>query len=228
MCIRDSFQAVSSVVNISDGDIGIDFDAEAGTEVNISGGTVGAFFRAARNSVVNISGGDIGVQFLAASGSEVNISGGNIGFVNINGDNIGAAFVAAGTSEINLFGSNFVLDGVPLDSLNTGDTLTIVDRDVILSGLLADGSPFSFDLDSTDTGLSFFSSNATLTVTLGAPAGNVLLGDADQDGVVDFSDIPAFIAVLQAGTFLAEADCNQNGQVDFADIPVFIAILQGS
>ena len=45
---------------------------------------------------------------------------------------------------------------------------------------------------------------------------------------MDFSDIPAFIAVLQAGTFLAEADCNQNGQVDFADIPVFIAILQGS
>ena len=52
-----------------------------------------------------------------------------------------------------------------------------------------------------------------------------LLGDVNLDGVVDFSDIPAFITVLQSGEFQAEADCNQDGVVDFADIPAFIAIL---
>ena len=46
-----------------------------------------------------------------------------------------------------------------------------------------------------------------------------------MDGVVDFADIPAFIAVLTAGGFQAEADCDQDGDVDFADIPAFINIL---
>ena len=53
----------------------------------------------------------------------------------------------------------------------------------------------------------------------------VLLGDVNMDGVVDFSDIPAFIAALQSGEFKAEADCNQDGVVNFADIPAFIDIL---
>lgn len=54
------------------------------------------------------------------------------------------------------------------------------------------------------------------------------LGDVNMDGAVDFSDIPAFIAVLTSGVFQAEADCNQDGVVDFSDIPPFIAILVGS
>jgi len=48
------------------------------------------------------------------------------------------------------------------------------------------------------------------------------------DGVVDFSDIPAFISVLQDGTFQIEADTDQNLGVDFADIPSFIEILAGN
>jgi aryl-phospho-beta-D-glucosidase BglC (GH1 family) len=57
---------------------------------------------------------------------------------------------------------------------------------------------------------------------------NCLLGDCDQNGVVNFEDIPAFIAILQAGTSLKEADCNQDDAVNFADIPAFIAILAGN
>ena len=53
------------------------------------------------------------------------------------------------------------------------------------------------------------------------------LGDVDLSGVVDFSDIPAFIAVLQAGSMQFEADIEGDGDVDFADIPLFISILQG-
>ena len=55
---------------------------------------------------------------------------------------------------------------------------------------------------------------------------DVLKGDVDMDGDVDFDDIPPFIAVLQSGDFQAEADCDCNKVVDFADIPAFIAILQ--
>ena len=46
-----------------------------------------------------------------------------------------------------------------------------------------------------------------------------------MNGAVEFADIPVFIAILQAGTFTAEADINLDEQVTFADIPGFIAIL---
>lgn len=53
----------------------------------------------------------------------------------------------------------------------------------------------------------------------------VILGDVNMDGVVNFSDIPAFIAVLSSGEFQAEADADESGEVDFSDIPPFIEIL---
>lgn len=49
----------------------------------------------------------------------------------------------------------------------------------------------------------------------------VLYGDVNLDGVHDFGDIPAFIAVLQSGVFQAEADVNFDGVVNFSDIPHF-------
>ena len=53
----------------------------------------------------------------------------------------------------------------------------------------------------------------------------VLLGDVNLDGAVDFSDIPAFIELLQAGEYLNEADADQSASVDFQDIASFIDIL---
>ena len=55
---------------------------------------------------------------------------------------------------------------------------------------------------------------------------DVLKGDVNLSGMVDFSDIAPFIAVLQGGMFQAEADCDCSLEVNFADIPAFIAILQ--
>ena len=52
-----------------------------------------------------------------------------------------------------------------------------------------------------------------------------VLGDSNQDGVLDFLDIPAFIAVLQAGVYLEEADANEDGEIDFVDIPAFTNLL---
>ena len=53
-----------------------------------------------------------------------------------------------------------------------------------------------------------------------------LLGDANQDGGVDFLDIPPFVALLQAGTFLDEADINRDGSVNFEDISPFVSLLR--
>ena len=82
-------------------------------------------------------------------------------------DSVPAPLTIVG-SEINLFGSNFVLNNVPLDdSLVIGDPFTVFNRDVVLSGLLADGSRFSFDLNSVESfNVDFFDPDATLTVTL--------------------------------------------------------------
>ena len=66
---------------------------------------------------------------------------------------------------------------------------------------------------------------ATFVQFLGQIVVTPTLADVNMDGVVDFSDIPSFIAVLQSGEFQAEADVDQSGEVDFTDIPLFIAIL---
>ena len=51
-----------------------------------------------------------------------------------------------------------------------------------------------------------------------------LLGDVNQDGVVNFLDISPFITVLNIG-FQFEADINQDTIVDFLDIAPFIELL---
>jgi len=52
-----------------------------------------------------------------------------------------------------------------------------------------------------------------------------ILGDADQNGEVTFSDIPSFIEILTIGGFSEQADCNLDGAVNFSDIPALIEIL---
>lgn len=55
----------------------------------------------------------------------------------------------------------------------------------------------------------------------------LILGDVNQDGVINFTDIPALISILQAGEFLEEADVNEDGAVDFLDIGPFVVLLAG-
>ena len=52
-----------------------------------------------------------------------------------------------------------------------------------------------------------------------------LLGDCNQDGAVDFTDVFPFIQALTTTSFLVEADIDQSGEVTFEDIALFIAIL---
>ena len=243
--LGDGADVSNSEVNISGGSVGSAFDALSGSVVNISGGSVDHSFDARSGSVVNISGGSVGGTFSSHPGSDVNISGGTLDTfyadsdVNISGGTLGTVRIWGGNevcisggsfidvsvlsgSELNLFGSDFFFNGVPLlSSLTIGDAFTIDQRNGTLSGLLTDGSAFSFDLSDSSF---FVSSDATLTVTLVPP---VLLGDCNQNGEVNFLDIAAFIAILQAGDFLEQADINLDGEVNFLDIAGFITILQG-
>ena len=109
----------------------------------------------------------------------------------------------------------------------TPDTaFTIGDRDVVLSGVLADGSAFSFELNTVfSNDQDFFPPDAVVTVTLVSDVQDILLGDCDLNDVVNFLDIAPFVAVLASNSFLEQADCNQDGVVNFLDIASLIAIL---
>ena len=185
---------------------------------SISGGVGNASGVAVPTTQLNVrDGGAVDSManfFNANSGSEVNISGGTVDDVFV--------FNAESGSMVNLMGTEFLLDGVLLDSLVAGEAFTINDRDVTLSGLLADGTPFEFDLNSTTNFFEdSFAPDATLTVTLSGG----LLGDVNKDGVVDFLDISPFISLLATGEFQDEADIDSSGTVDFLDISPFILLL---
>ena len=61
----------------------------------------------------------------------------------------------------------------------------------------------------------------------GVVADDVIKGDVNMDGEVNFLDINPFIMALTAGEGPAEADCNCDGEINFLDIPVFINKLTG-
>ena len=191
------------------------------------------FVELVEGGVVDLGGGTIGDEF-SVSFAQLNISGGSIGdsfrvgntFANISGGSIGNGFTVAFESEINFIGSDFFINDVPIDDMLTIDTFfEIPDRGITLSGLLADGTEFSFDLNSSNVdGEDFFDPRSTVGVTLVASG---LLGDVDMDGAVDFFDIQPFIEVLSNQGFQAEADIDGNGVVDFLDIAPFIGLLSG-
>ena len=66
-----------------------------------------------------------------------------------------------------------------------------------------------------------------IILTLGG-GDSPLIGDVNLDGMVDFLDIPEFIARVTGGEFQTEADINGDGDVDFLDIPEFIDLLTGA
>ena len=106
-------------------------------------------------------------------------------------------------------------DYVPQD----GDTITLVQANELVgdfSSVSVLGTPADFDAE-----VQINSGNVVLTMT----GAGVLLGDVNQDGVVDFFDISPFIALLSSGEYLAEADVNEDGSVNFFDISPFIALL---
>jgi len=182
-----------STVNIAGGDFSNSVDAHNGSIVNISGGIVSDRLRAFDGSTVNITGGVVGNDFTVRSGATANISGGTIGDaftasvdsnVIIAGGFFGTQFYAVRDSNVDLFGIEFALSGVDItSSLVENVPFVLADRQGTLTGVLADGSPFSFDLNSTRIGSEdFFDPTANLRITLVGP------GDFNGDGAVNGSD----------------------------------------
>lgn len=210
-----------SVVNFSGGTIGNQSEAQSGSTFNFSGGQIGSEFTAEAGSVVNINGGAFEEEFSA--GGEVNITGGDFdeefeagsgSVVNISGGTFGNEVSFGSGSEVNLFGAGFLIDGVPANLfIQPAQNVTNAALDSVLSGVLADGTPFSFDFSGDD----FLSSTArlTLTQTFNVP------GDYNGDGSVDAADYTVWRDSLgQVGTFFP-ADGNRNGRVDEADYLVW-------
>lgn len=187
--VGDNFGAGwGSVVTIEGGRVGKNFEA-VGCQVLIAGGSIGEGFDAFHGSAVTITGGSFGEtseyrhtsDFTAHNGSVVNISGGSFE----------PGFHAAAGSDVHLVGSAFFLNGMPIPGLLPGHTLEIAARDTwlaytILSGVLLDGSEFSFRLNSEDSSSAhsdYFHVDSLLTVT------QVLTADFNGDDVVNASDL---------------------------------------
>jgi len=185
--VGKNFEAVGSEVTISGGSVDGLFDAFSGSVVTITGGSVGGSFQASDGSTVNISGGSVEGFFRANNGSTVTISGGQVGrgfdafsgsTVTISGGMIGDDFDAFSGSLVNLIGTEFVVDGINITASLLPFTPTMVNvRDITLSGLLSDGSPFSFDLNSGNVfDQDFFGTGATLVVTLVPEPSTLMIG----------------------------------------------------
>ena len=109
--------------------------------MNISGGTIGNNVKAASGGVVNLSHGSVGNSVDVLAGSVFNMFGGTVG----------TDFDADRLSSVTLFGTQFILNGVNITNTLPYNTPTLItNRNVPLTGLLADNSAFAFDLYSTN------------------------------------------------------------------------------
>jgi hypothetical protein len=145
-------------------------------------------------------------------GSQLNISGGTFN----------TTIQASNTSHVSLAGTQFLLDGQPIIGMMLNEPFTITSRNMTLSGLLAYGLPFSFDLNSTFIFESdWFAPAAMLTATLVESV--PLMGDYNNNGVVDAADHVVWRnAIGQSGTNLS-ADGNGDGLVNQADYNIWRA-----
>ena len=122
---------------------------------------------------------------------------------------------------------------IALQQPDTPDALGVIPNvvvdQVVYDDLLpfpnADGSGQSLERDDFGASGNLATTWVAAAPTPGAFEAPFILGDADQNGVVDFSDIGPFITLLAQEVFLDQADINGDGEVDFSDIGPFISIL---
>lgn len=140
-------------VNIFEGGT-VSGSAGAGSEFNLLGGVISTTaFSALSGSEVNVIEGLVQNNF-TVFGADVNVFGGIFqgtfgavnGDVNLSGGVFQGSVFAGSGSDFNIFGSDFALDGLPITGLSLGETLEIIDRDSVLTGVFENGTSFSFDL----------------------------------------------------------------------------------
>jgi len=188
------------------------------------------------NVVTNISGQDaLGIG---------NPSIGNSDF-DLIGEGTESSDINPGETVTFTFDQDVVFTSIELESVEANDTFDVlVDGVAVLQttgegGILGDlgglsglmipaGSEITFAvggiLNSTASDLPSTSIRIE-TFTVEIMDDDVLKGDVDLNGFVEFADIPPFIQVLIDQGNQPEADADCNGEVEFADIPSFIQLL---
>jgi hypothetical protein len=169
-----ALDATGNVV-ISGGAVGDGFVFRGGGDVDISGGIVGNGFHVGYTVIGAIPESD--EPIVVGSGGQVTVRGGSIGDFMVlyggrelifSGGSIGNGFHAMEGSHVHILGSNFLVDGVALERPIAANSITLMQRNVILSGTLATGQEFQFDLND-QLGQSgrgdYFSALATVSVT---------------------------------------------------------------
>jgi hypothetical protein len=134
--------AVDSVINLSDGRVGV-LEGISGTTINMTGGTIGtAFGPVTGHGVLNVMGGTLGF-FHIDGGVRLNMSGGAMEIFPWP-----SAFVARPGSSVHLIVNSASIDGSAIPGLSPGGTveLDVTNRLGNLTGVLSDGSPFQFHL----------------------------------------------------------------------------------
>jgi hypothetical protein len=174
--VRSYEVEAAGVVNMTGGTVDRIFEAYPDSEFNFSGGTVANLFVYGESHVTLSDDAIVNGQLIAYPGSKLRMTGGEVSFifrvdneseVDISGGTIGNNFHVLSGGTVNLIGLEFFLNGSPITSLVPGEALAILDRNAVLSGVLADGSPFSYELNTTLTdGMRYFDPNALVTVTL--------------------------------------------------------------
>jgi hypothetical protein len=147
-------------------------------EANLFGGQVNTFDlgydglngpppQSAAPAILNQMGGELGEHFFRVhDGGIANISGGQFGPLLWEY----STSVVRDGGVVNLFVKSFEVDGMPLSGLLNGTAVELFDRDVQVSGLLANGDPFDFQLTSAvDNGVLAVEPGGKLLVTLAIP-----------------------------------------------------------
>ena len=118
-------------------------------------------------------------------------------------------------------------DSIDVDTIAGLSDSSTSDDSFLINIVLGPGTYF-LEVSAADVDISDFPSSGDqyFLVTSLVPS-DVLLGDVNLDGVVNFLDISPFIGILSTGEFQAEADIDQNGVVNFLDISPFITVLAG-
>jgi hypothetical protein len=171
-------------VNVYDGLLNT-LDGLYQSKIVISGGMVDTIY-SPYQSQIDIAGGSL-VTLASVADSVLNMSAGVISggvslgmgaVFNLSGGSIPTEVAMSSTSELNIFGRSFLLNGVPIPGLTVGDTVTIAERDIALTGSLLDGSGLLLNLSTLDQyGDPNIVPGATITVTLvPEPTGLVLSG----------------------------------------------------
>lgn len=154
-----------AIANISGGVIAGELSVQGGYDTqevaNVSGGIIQMGASLMNDAVLNFSGGKIEQRLHVDEESIINMSGGVLdldeGFASVFG-------------TLNLFGTQFFIGDVDItDTLMSGEKLIVDDRNVVLSGVLADGSPFRFGLSAPNVGRVrplFIPPRALVTITL--------------------------------------------------------------